>query len=256
MGERGLLGGLIAAVLHELGTDLSLSLESPPATDGAFRLAIAASTPAGSGELVLEVPPAWLRRATDENRWRRRAAEHLSVVAELRLARTAVPRGMLATVEEGDAVIFDGHESLAGRAQAPWPVALTLGDHQALGVCSADGTITVEGPFRRFRPPSARQLGRDKESTMEPPVSSIDGAAVLAAAPVEVIAELGRLTLRGEEVLALAPGVVIALEAPRPTVISLRVGGEIWAEGELVNVDGELGVRVTSLRRPLTPAER
>jgi flagellar motor switch/type III secretory pathway protein FliN len=30
----------------------------------------------------------------------------------------------------------------------------------------------------------------------------------------------------------------------------LRAGGEIWAEGELVNVDGELGVRVTRLLRP------
>jgi flagellar motor switch/type III secretory pathway protein FliN len=26
--------------------------------------------------------------------------------------------------------------------------------------------------------------------------------------------------------------------------VSLRVGGEIWAEGEIVDVDGELGVRV------------
>jgi flagellar motor switch/type III secretory pathway protein FliN len=32
--------------------------------------------------------------------------------------------------------------------------------------------------------------------------------------------------------------------------VVLRVGGELWAEGELVNVDGELGVRVTALHRP------
>ena len=29
--------------------------------------------------------------------------------------------------------------------------------------------------------------------------------------------------------------------------VSLRVGGEVWAEGEIVDIDGELGVRVTRL---------
>jgi flagellar motor switch/type III secretory pathway protein FliN len=59
-----------------------------------------------------------------------------------------------------------------------------------------------------------------------------------------VVAELGRITLRGEELLGLAPGAVLRLAAGRRTV-SLRAGGELWAEGEIVDVEGELGVRVT-----------
>ena len=35
--------------------------------------------------------------------------------------------------------------------------------------------------------------------------------AALAAAPIEIIAELARITLRGEEVLGLAPGVVLTV---------------------------------------------
>jgi len=74
--------------------------------------------------------------------------------------------------------------------------------------------------------------------------------AALAAAPIEIVAELGRLTLRGEEVLGLAPGVVLTVTADRSRAVLLRAGGEPWAEGELCNVDGELGVRVTRLLRP------
>ena len=71
-----------------------------------------------------------------------------------------------------------------------------------------------------------------------------DATAVLAAAPIEVVAELGRITLRGEQVMGLAPGTVLTLGGGRGSV-SLRVGGEPWAEGEIVDVDGEFGVRVT-----------
>ena len=71
---------------------------------------------------------------------------------------------------------------------------------------------------------------------------------MLAAAPIEVVAELGRVVLRGEEVAGLGPGAVLALGRVGASPVALRVGGEVWAEGELVSVDGELGVRVTKVR--------
>ena len=67
---------------------------------------------------------------------------------------------------------------------------------------------------------------------------------MLAAASIEVVAELGRISLRGDELLGLAPGAVLAL-GTRSTNVVLRVGGEHWADGEIVDIDGELGVRVT-----------
>lgn len=74
--------------------------------------------------------------------------------------------------------------------------------------------------------------------------SNADGTTVLAAATIEVVAELGRISLRGEELLGLVPGAVLALGVSR-TGITLRVGGEAWADGEIVDIDGELGVRIT-----------
>ena len=41
--------------------------------------------------------------------------------------------------------------------------------------------------------------------------SNTDATTVLGAASIEVVAELGRVTLRGDEVLGLAPGAVLAL---------------------------------------------
>jgi type III secretion protein Q len=76
-----------------------------------------------------------------------------------------------------------------------------------------------------------------------------DPTAALAAVPIEVIAELGRLTLRAEDVVGLGPGAVIPLGREGASPVVLRVGGEVWAEGELCDVDGALGVRVTATRR-------
>ena len=76
--------------------------------------------------------------------------------------------------------------------------------------------------------------------------SNTDTTTVLAAATIEVVAEIGRIALRGDEVLGLVPGAVLAVGNGR-TGVSLRVGGEIWADGEIVDIDGELGVRVTRL---------
>ena len=73
---------------------------------------------------------------------------------------------------------------------------------------------------------------------------------LLASAPVEVVAEIGRLPMRGDEVMGLVAGTVVALGERRRDMITLRVGGRAWARGELVNVDDQLGVRITELLRP------
>ena len=80
--------------------------------------------------------------------------------------------------------------------------------------------------------------------------SESDGSKteVLAAAPVEVVAELGRIVLRGDEILGLERGTVLPL-GHQGRRIDLVVGGRPWARGELVNIDGELGVRITELVR-------
>jgi type III secretion protein Q len=70
---------------------------------------------------------------------------------------------------------------------------------------------------------------------------------VLAAAPIEIIAELGRAVLRADEVMTLGPGSVVTFGAVAPALVELRVGDQRWATGELVNVEGQLGVRLLAV---------
>lgn len=81
------------------------------------------------------------------------------------------------------------------------------------------------------------------------PDTGIEATSVLAAAPVEIVVEIGRLVLRSDEVLGLARGHVLTLGGARTTAVSLCVAGSVWARGELVDVDGELGVRVLEVSR-------
>jgi flagellar motor switch/type III secretory pathway protein FliN len=71
--------------------------------------------------------------------------------------------------------------------------------------------------------------------------------SMLAAAPLEVIAEVGELVLRADEVMALQCGSVIPLKRARTRLVALKIGGKLWARGELVEVDGEMAVRLTEL---------
>lgn len=66
-------------------------------------------------------------------------------------------------------------------------------------------------------------------------------------ATVVVRVEIGSLTLSAREWMALAPGDVVSTQQPPGSPVVLRAAGAEVARGELVTVDGELGVRITQL---------
>jgi flagellar motor switch protein FliM len=66
---------------------------------------------------------------------------------------------------------------------------------------------------------------------------------------VELSCAMGRVTLTAREVLELAPGQVLALDRPLGGPVELIVGRSVIGRGELVDLDGELGVRVVELLR-------
>jgi type III secretion system YscQ/HrcQ family protein len=67
----------------------------------------------------------------------------------------------------------------------------------------------------------------------------------LAELPLAVRIELGSATLAAREWAALAPGDTLVLDRRVGDPVSLRIGGKILARGELVEVDGAIGVRIT-----------
>lgn len=70
--------------------------------------------------------------------------------------------------------------------------------------------------------------------------------AVLEA-PLVVRIEIGSVSMQAREWAALRPGDVLATGRRIGEPVVLRVGGRTLAKGELVDIDGELGVRVTEI---------
>ena len=105
----------------------------------------------------------------------------------------------------------------------------------------ADGRLALDHPVPRAfaRPLTARR----SPVTAPPNTPSTDDP--LATLPVEVVVEAGRLSIALNDLAALAPGDVLTTEAPLTQPVELTVGGRLIARGELVNVEGLLGVRVT-----------
>jgi type III secretion system YscQ/HrcQ family protein len=238
--ERGVLAGLLAPAFDRLGGSVNLdpvgtSDERGEPTAG---LAFLLETVVASGWLRLTAPSAdWPASADVTDAWARRA-RRVPVTAEMQLASTGIPAGAFAGIVVGDAIVFDGTAAAAFAADVPWGGRLRIGDHVAEIVVDVSGKVSLAGGFSPARK-EERHMGVSDSNTDST-------TTVLAAASIEVVAELGRITLRGDELLGLAPGAVLALGAQRKGV-ALRVGGEIWADGEIVDIDGELGVRVTRI---------
>jgi flagellar motor switch protein FliM len=93
-----------------------------------------------------------------------------------------------------------------------------------------------------------RGSGREaREARVDETLKGSEGAELLNDIPLQVAVELARVPISAEEVVALKIGQVIDLNRVAGEPIDLSVNGKIVARGELVEVDGNLGVRVLSL---------
>jgi flagellar motor switch protein FliN len=66
-------------------------------------------------------------------------------------------------------------------------------------------------------------------------------------AHVELTVALGTTQMSLRQVLDLAVGQVVQLNRPLAGPFELRAAGRVVGRGELVDVDGELGVRIVSI---------
>jgi len=107
---------------------------------------------------------------------------------------------------------------------------------------SRDGKIVLRGGSVQLLP-DAGELMSDPE---KPEASLTD--AVLDS-PVVVRIEVGAVSMSAREWAELAPGDVIESGRRVAEPVVLRVAGREVARGELVNLEGELGVRIRELVR-------
>lgn len=86
-----------------------------------------------------------------------------------------------------------------------------------------------------------------------PAVSSADEApangtaAALDALPVRLSFDLGDVALTVAQLRALQPGQTLDLGHPLAGAVRIRANGALVGEGDLVEIDGQLGVSIRNL---------
>jgi type III secretion system YscQ/HrcQ family protein len=249
--ERGILAGAVAGVLAATRSGVAVRLRSGSGPGaGLVRVEIAVELGSLSTRASLDVPEDWIPLPSSAAVAAAAVDQGLIVVMSVRIARTTLDAADWARAASGDAVVFDDYPPIDGGAA--YPVEIVCGGYRAVAALKFDGRLEVRRDFAQdvtpeppARPATTR---RDSMPTM-PDDDMGPSLTVLASAPIEVIAEIGRVEIRADELLGLRPGSVLALGALGPRSVELRAGGRLWARGEMVNVDGQLGVRLSELVR-------
>ncbi len=92
--------------------------------------------------------------------------------------------------------------------------------------------------------PTVKDQNATSAVSAEPP--ALD---VVMEAPVVVHIEIGSVTLPAQQWLGLRLGDVVTSQLPVGRPVTLRVAEQAVAEGELVSVDGQVGVRILRFHR-------
>jgi type III secretion system YscQ/HrcQ family protein len=159
----------------------------------------------------------------------------LPIALPLVVALSTIDAGELARLAPGDAWLPGGSfidRRLTGRAIAAAPGS----DRGIVIELSADGTMDVRG---------VQSLALEVE-TMTDDVSQAARDAALDA-PLVVRVELGAISMTAREWARLRAGDVIETGRRIAEPVVLRIAGRAVARGELVDVEGEVGVRIREL---------
>lgn len=104
-----------------------------------------------------------------------------------------------------------------------------------------------EGPPKAMKPP--RRPPPAAAAPAAAPAAAIESRAVglTADVPVQLVAVLGKKPATVKEIISLKKGQVIELNRFPNEAVDLVANGKLVAKGELVEIDGKLGVRIIKI---------
>lgn len=233
------IGWRVAAVFAHPAAALEACGEGPAEARGEARvrwpLELLVGETRGPASLWLPARPegAVARRAPE---WARRLPVAISAVA----GHAVLPARELATLRNGDVILPDrldvapGEEGLRGEVElcasgAPLGVRATVSGGTI--TCGTASDPATSGPTK------ARGEERDVSD-------GDDELSKMGDTPVTLSLEVARFELPLAEAAALCPGEVLSTGRPLGGEVVLRAGDRVVATGELVDVDGEIGVRI------------
>lgn len=190
---------------------------------------------------------------TSEVRARRLAADALAHRHRLRSAAVSlrvevgsveITSQDLAGIRERDVLLVDEltcRSDLGENGQGWFRVG--AGDHASISVDIAMVGEQYQATITGFGPGLSSRHGSDDVDEGQ----GDGGAEVLRDIPLHIAVELGRVNTTADEVVSLKVGQVFDLQRTAGEPVDLSVNGKRIARGELVEVDGNLGVRILSL---------
>jgi type III secretion protein Q len=101
------------------------------------------------------------------------------------------------------------------------------------------------GRHRLVFPGGFTAMGPVSEGTFHVESTSMD--TVLAQVPVVLEIELARVPLTLSDLSRLVPGATLPVQLDRRGLVTLRLGDRTFGRGELVEIDGAVGVRLLAL---------
>jgi flagellar motor switch/type III secretory pathway protein FliN len=153
----------------------------------------------------------------------------------------------MATLRRGDAwlpenwpLVRASNGSLTGRVLLAAPDG-EVGHVADLG---EGGELVLRGESRPLLPASKESSGMESAKETDDLVDAIGEVSVT------VRVEIGSVEMRARDWATLSNGDVIAMGRRVADPVVIRVGGAVMARGELVEIDGEIGVRITDRKDP------
>ncbi len=252
-----LAGAPLRATLGSAAEAAAILGEHPSRLTLAMDLRLNAGDTAGWGRLLTRAelrlhaapsPPP----SAQALRWARRdRLRDASVELCIEAGHGFLPSSAVVALAASDIVVLDhfGPKPITGG-----PVSLRVG-HGAFTAHLDGAGLTILSSFHLRAAAMATTDDKTDLPSPEPALSPGDkdlGSAtpsehLLRELPVQITCEIGRLTLSAREVLELRPGSVLPVGRPLAGPVDLTAGGRVIARGELVDVEGEIGVRVTEV---------
>lgn len=158
--------------------------------------------------------------------------DDLPILMRLEVGALWLDASQLSSLVPGDAILME--QSLPGEDRKLW---LACGD-SGLQVVVEETRMTVLTAFRSggwVMPP--HESRSDADSTL----------ATIDHLPLRVVFDLGEMSMTLSQLRDLQVGQSIELGYPLPSVVRVRVNGALVGTGELVDIDGRLGVTLTAL---------
>jgi type III secretion system YscQ/HrcQ family protein len=158
--------------------------------------------------------------------------------------RVTLASSELFSLAPGDVVLADTTRLARGERGWCGEVELhVMGARQATARCELDAdALRIVGVEHRSMVPDEGRTMSEGKLAVEGEGSI--GAALLRDAPIELCVELARFSVRLDELLALRAGEVWSTGQPVGAQVTLSVAGRPIARGELVELEGEVGVRI------------